>query len=156
VVLATELERKLAFDLRGSWQAQTLVHSTGTTFAVIMSVLAHNFPDAMTTLLRAVIPAWDGLPIGPYLSTAGKVDKTGAIVANVVFPKSGIIEKDAVLYLSETHLRDDMRRLADRLKLADRDRVEFFTAVKNWVVADRRLDPNLDPRDPDAKRLRTN
>jgi hypothetical protein len=29
----------------------------------------------------------------------------------------------------------------------------MFAAVKRWVVADRRLDPNMDPQDPDAKRL---
>lgn len=152
-MLAIELEKKLAFDLRGSWQAQALVNSTGTTFAVVMSVLAHSFPEAMDTLLRVVIPGWDGKPLGPYLVTAGKVAKNGTVVADVAFPKSGRIEKDAVLYLSEVHLRDDMRRLADKLKLADRDRVEFFTAIKNWVVADRRLDPTFDPRDPDAKRI---
>lgn len=152
-MLATEYEKKLAFDLRGSWQAKVLINSTGTTFAVVMSVLAHNFCEAMTTLLRVVIPAWDGTPIGPYLTTAGKVAKNGTIVADVVFPKSGRIEKDAVLYLSEIHLRDDMRRLADKLKLVDEDRAAFFTAIRNWLVADRRLDPNLDPRDPDAKRL---
>lgn len=152
-MLATEFEKKLAFDLRASWQARVLTESTGTTFAVVMSAIAHNFPDAMNTLLRVVIPGWDGMPMGPYLATAGKVAKNGTVVADIVFPNSGLIEKDAILYLSEIHLRDDMRRLADRLKLADRDRIEFFTAIKNWVVADRRLDPNFDPKDPDAKRL---
>jgi hypothetical protein len=151
-MLATEFEKKLAFDLRASWQARTLANSKGATFAVVMSVLAHSFPDAMDTLLRVLIPGWDGKPLGPYLSTCGKVAKNNTVVADVIYP-DGRIEKDAVLYLSEIHLRDDMRRLADSLKLVDRDRVEFFTAIKNWVVADRRLDPNFDPRDPDAKRL---
>lgn len=151
-MLATELEKKLAFDLRASWQARTLGESTGVTFAVVMSVLAHSFPDAMDTLLRALMPNWDGKPLGPYLSTCGKIAKNNTVVADVIYP-DGRIEKDAVLYLSEIHLRDDMRRLADKLKLVDRDRAEFFTAIRNWVVADRRLDPNFDPRDPDAKRL---
>lgn len=152
-MLATEIEKKLAFDLRATWQARVLGQATGTTFAVVMSVLAHSFPDAMYPLLHALIPNWEGDPFGPYLSTCGKVAKNHTIVADVVYPNTGRVEKDAVLYLSETHLRDDMRRLADKLKLADRDRAEFFTAIRNWVVADRRLDPNFDPRDPDAKRL---
>jgi hypothetical protein len=42
-MLATELEKKLAFDLRASWQVRTLVEAKGTNFAVVMSVLAHNF-----------------------------------------------------------------------------------------------------------------
>jgi hypothetical protein len=46
-----------------------------------------------------------------------------------------------------------MRRLADRLKLSDQERLEFFTCVKRWLVADLRLDPTMDPMDPDAKHL---
>jgi hypothetical protein len=62
-------------------------------------------------------------------------------------------EKWEVLYRNEVALRNDFRQLADRLKLNDADRIELFAAVKNWVVADRRLDPTMDPKDPDAKRL---
>lgn len=152
-MLATDIEKKLAFDLRASWQARVLAESTGVTFAVVMSVLGHNFSEALPVLIKVLIPNWEGAPLGPYLSTAGKVAKNGAVVADVIYPNSGAIVRDVTLYLSEMHLRDDMRRLADRLKLADRDRAEFFTAIRNWVVADRRLDPNFDPRDPDAKRL---
>jgi hypothetical protein len=50
-------------------------------------------------------------------------------------------------------MQNDFRRLADRLKLSDADRIEMFKCVQRWVVADRRLDPSFDPRDPDAKRL---
>lgn len=152
-MLATEFEKKLAFDLRGSWQVRALGHAKGVDFAVVMSVLAHSFADAVPVVMHLLIPNWDGKPIGPYLITAGKVDKTGAIVAYVVYPNSERIEKNAVLYLSQVHLRDAMRKLADELKLADRDRIEFFTAIKNWVVADRRLDPTFDPKDPDARRI---
>lgn len=107
----------------------------------------------MPVVMHLLVKDWDGQPLGPYLITAGKVAKNGTVVADVAYPKSERIEKDAVLYLSEVHLRDDMRRLADELKLVDRDRIEFFTAIKNWLVADRRIDPTMDPRDPDAKRL---
>ena len=152
-MLGTEFEKKLAFDLRASWQVRALGEATFTTYAVVMSVLAHSFPEALPVVLHLLIPDWDGTPPGPYLITCGKIDRTGAIVADVHDPRTGVITKDAVLYESEIALRDDMRRLADALKLADRDRIEFFTAIKNWVVADRRLDPTFDPKDPDAKRL---
>ena len=65
----------------------------------------------------------------------------------------GDVEKEEVLYRSEMSLRNDFRRLADQLKLCDEDRVELFAAVQRWVVADRRLDPLMDPKDPDARRL---
>lgn len=152
-MLATEFEKRLAFDLRGSWQVRALAEAQGTAFAVVLSVLGHSFPDALPVVMNLLIPEWDGAAPGPFLSTCGKIDKTGVIVADVVDPRTGLIQKDAALYVNEIALRDDMRRLADQLKLADRDRLEFFTAIKAWVVADRRLDPTFDPRDPDAKRI---
>jgi hypothetical protein len=152
-MLATEFEKKLAFDLRASWQVRALAEAQGTTFAVVLSALGHSFPEALPVVMHLLIPDWDGKAPGPYLITCGKIAKTGAIVADVHYPRTGVITKDAVLYVDQIALRDDMRRLADRLKLTDRDRMEFFTAIKNWVVADRRLDPTFDPRDPDAKRL---
>lgn len=152
-MLSSDFQRKLAFDLRASWQVRSLAEAKGTAFAVVMSVLGHAFPEALPVVMQLLIPDWDGKAPGPYLITCGKIAKTGAIVADVHDPRTGVITKDAVLYASEIALRDDMRRLADKLKLADRDRAEFFTAIRNWVVADRRLDPTFDPRDPDAKRL---
>jgi hypothetical protein len=152
-MLATEFEKKLAFDLRASWQVRALEAAEGTNFAVMLSVLGHSFPEALPVVMHLLIPDWDGRPPGPYLISCGKIAKTGAIVADVVDPRTGVITKEAVLYLSEIHLRDQARKIADQLKLTDRDRSEFFTAVRTWVVADRRLDPSFDPRDPDAKRL---
>ncbi len=152
-MLATEFEKRLAFDLRASWQVRALGEAQGGEFAVVLSVLGHAFPEALPVIMHLLIPDWDGKAPGPYLITCGKIAKDGTIVADVHDPRTGVITKDAVLYLSEIQLRDEMRRLADKLKLADRDRLEFFTALKNWVVADRRLDPTFDPRDPDAKRI---
>jgi hypothetical protein len=152
-MLATEFEKKLAFDLRASWQVKTLGEAQGTAFAVVLSVLGHSFPEALPVVMHLLIPDWDGKAPGPYLISCGKIAKTGFVVADVVDPKTGAVTRDAMLYASEIALRDDMRRLADKLKLVDRDRMEFFTAIKNWVVADRRLDPTFDPKDPDAKRL---
>jgi hypothetical protein len=50
-------------------------------------------------------------------------------------------------------MRDAFRRLADHVKLNDPERIELFKYAQRWVVADRRLDPTLDPQDPDARRL---
>jgi hypothetical protein len=140
-----------ALDLRDSWQGKCLAAAQGKTGAVMLSVLAHNYDGAMLALLRVVFPGFTSIT-APFLCTAGKVAKSGAVVADMV-GKTGSITKDTVLYRSEIELRDDFRKLADRLKLNDADRIEMFAAVKRWVVADRRLDPTMDPQDPDAKRL---
>jgi hypothetical protein len=140
-----------AIELRDSWQGRCLAAARGKTAAVLLSVLAHSYDDAMMVLLKAVFPGFKSIT-APFFSTAGKVAKTGHIVADMV-TKTGKIAKDFPIYLNEIELRDDFRRLADQLKLNDADRVEMFGAVKRWVVADRRLDPTMDPKDPDAKRL---
>jgi hypothetical protein len=148
-VLATET--RLAFDIRDTWQARCLLAARRWQAAIVLSVLAHNFDDAMPALLKTLYPGFRSIK-EPFLTTAARISKTGAVVADVSMP-GGRIVKDMVLYRNEVALRNDFRRLADQLKLNDADRVELFAAVKRWVVADRRLDPTMDPRDPDAKRL---
>lgn len=123
----------------------------GVIAAVALSVLAHNYDDALPVLLKVLFPGFESIT-PPFLCSAGKVDKSGAIVADLV-ERAGVITKNYRLYRDEIALRDDFRRLADQLKLGDAARAELFGAVKRWVVADRRLDPNMDPMDPDAKRL---
>jgi hypothetical protein len=145
------IESNLAFDLRASWQARALAETGGHMAAVLLSVLAHNFDDAMPILLRIAYPGFTSIA-APFYCTAGKLAKSGQIVADVV-TTDGQIVKDAKVFDSEIQMRDAFRRLADRMKLSDSDRVEMFKCVQRWVVADRRLDPNFDPKDPDAKRL---
>jgi hypothetical protein len=141
--------------MRETWQARALVATQRQHIGVILlSVLAHTFDDAMPVLLRVAFPGFTSIS-APFLCTAGKVGKSGQIVADVV-NKVGTIDRDVAVYGSETALRDDFRRLADTLKLSDADRIEMFKCVQRWVVADRRLDPTFDPQDPDAKRLVVN
>lgn len=150
-MLAIRPEARLIFDLRDTWQGRTLYAATGKTAAVLLSVLAHNYDDALLPLLQVVFPGFTSIT-APFFSSAGKVAKSGHITADMV-TRTGRIKKNFPVYINETELRDDFRRLADGLKLSDADRVELFAAVKKWVVADRRLDPTMDPKDPDAKRL---
>jgi hypothetical protein len=145
------IENSLAFDLRASWQARVLAECGGHMGAVVLSVLAHNFDDAMPVLLRIVYPDFTSIA-APFYCSAGKVDKAGRVVADVV-TTDGRVVKDAKVFDNEMQMRDAFRRLADRLKLSDPDRIEMFKCVQRWVVADRRLDPTFDPKDPDAKRL---
>ncbi len=148
----TALARKHFSELRDTWQVRTLVQSKDQHVGVVLlSVLAHSFDEAMPVMLRVAFPGFSSIS-PPFLSTCGKVGKNGEIVADVVL-RNGRIVKDTAVYVSETALRDDFRRLADQLKLTDFDRTEMFKCVQRWVVADRRLDPTMDPQDPDAKRL---
>jgi hypothetical protein len=142
---------KEARQLREAWQGRVLASAKGHTGAVVLSILAHNFDGAIMTLCQVVFPGFSSIE-APFLCSAGRVDKAGRVIADVA-EKDGRISKGQVMYLTDIAYRDDMRRLADRLKLSDQERLEFFTCVKRWLVADLRLDPTMDPADPDAKRF---
>lgn len=144
-------QTKHAQDLRQSWQGRVLAASTGKLGAVALSVLAHNYDDAMPVLLRVVFPGFTSIA-APFYCTAGKVAKTGQVIADMV-TRDGQVIKNAEVFRDEKQMEGAFRRLADRLRLSDAERVELFACVKRWVVCDFRLDPNLDPQDPGAKRL---
>ena len=147
----TEIEKTVAFDLRGSWQVKALAEAKGQTAMALESILAHTYEHVVLTMIQVANPHRHE-PLLPCIASNPVVAKSGAIVADVIMPNHHVA-KDAVIYGSKGKLRDDFRRLADRLRLSDADRIEMFKCVQRWVVADRRLDPNFDPKDPDAKRL---
>lgn len=139
-------------DLRDLWPCRVLRHTERQPIgAVVLSVLSHTYDEVLLTFLHATFPGFAGLN-PPGIVSAARISKTGAIVADFM-DAEGNVTKNAVIYRSEKILRDEFRRLADRLKLNDADRTEMFKVVQRWVVADMRLDPNFDPKDPDARRL---
>ena len=145
-----ELLRYLRVQSDYSWQVKVLRHADGVDAAVILSMLAHAYD---VEGLLALLPDFVLCP--PFLGTCGKIDKRGRVCADIVFDDRPPM-KQQPLYASEFALRDAMRRLADRLKLTDADRSEMFDLIRRWIVCDFRLDPTMDPADPDAKRLVAN
>ena len=153
-MLATELEKNVAFDLPGSWQVRAIAYLRGRPFhAVMLSVIAHTYEtEGAIAVLTMADPDYCGRVPTPTLLSCGKVDKDGSIVADVG-ERDGSISKDQLIFTSKIQMRDIFRQLADRLKLNDADRIEMFKCAERWLVADRRYDPTFDPRDPDAYRL---
>lgn len=153
---AAELDFKRHLEeLRGTWQSRALAATRRRPMgAVVLSVLAHNYDEgtALHDLLCATFPGFESIQ-APFICTAAKIDKRGRIVADMVMPNMPVIAKDCVIFRNTRHLEREFRALADRLKFNDADRVDMINAAKRWVVADRRLDPTMDPRDPDARHL---
>lgn len=147
---ALSQKARLAIDLRDTWQGRCVQAARGRPAMVLMSALVHSYEESAPLLYALIFPD-HGKVMAPYLESCGRVAKNGAITAKVRH-RSGLVSED-VIYPSEIALRDEFRKLADQLRLSDADRVELFGAIKRWVVADRRLDPSMDPKDPDAKRL---
>lgn len=132
-------ERRLTFDLRNDWRAKALAASKGKMAAVVMSVLAHNFDDQMLPLLRFVFPGFQSVA-APFICTAARISRQGRVYADIR-QKSGMVTRE-VLFETEADLQTAFRKLADRLKLSDADRIQMFAAVKRWIVCDYRIDPN--------------
>jgi hypothetical protein len=146
--------RRHAEDLRQTWQGRMLAYTQrGKMGAVVLSMLAHYFDDTdcMPVLLRAVFPGFQSIR-APFICSCAKVAKNGTVVVDIV-GRDERTWKDRVVFRSLDDMKSQLRRLADRMKLSDQERVEFFTVARAWVVADRRLDPAMDARDPDARRL---
>jgi hypothetical protein len=143
--------RRHAQDLRECWQGRLLAHASGKIGAVALSILAHNYDDGLPILLRVVFPGFTSIT-APFFCSAAKIVKTGHVCADMV-NRDGRIIKNAVIFRDTRGMESELRRLADAVKLSDAERTEFFACAKRWVVADHRLDPTMDPADPEAKRL---
>src|SRR5581483_7751035 len=73
-----------ARELRDLWQGRVLAHTRHHPLGpVVLSVLAHNYDEAIHVLLAVVFPGFEGLR-PPGLASAGKIGKTGAVMADVI------------------------------------------------------------------------
>ena len=143
-MLRTAAPDKIAFqheqDLRGMWQSRVLVASDGATRAVLLSMLAHSYRDAMLTLLKVTFPGITGLTL-PIICSCAKVQRNGMVTVDVR-DTDNALRKDVPMFQSIDNLQAIFRVLADRLKLIDTERVEMFGMVQRWIVCDFRKGPN--------------
>lgn len=137
-----------------SWQSRALrltVEVAPQLCRVLMSVFADNYDETMIFLLHAAFPGYNGL-VAPFFCSNPKIDKAGHIVADLI-DRDGLRIRNHVVFSDERQMEGIFRKLADRMKLSDTDRIDLFIALRHWVKADQRLDPTFDRRDPDAKRM---
>lgn len=140
-------ERQIGFDLRADWRVRILRAARGKMGAVVLSVIAHNYDDQLLPLLQLTFPGFTTIA-APYLCTAARISRQGRVYADIK-QKSGMVTRE-VLFETETDLQDAFRKLADKLKLPDRHRVEMFVAVKRWIVCDYRIDPGTGAKEERA------
>ena len=120
--------------------------------AAVISIIAHSYDDAFPALVWTTFPEFISMG-APFYCTAAQINKAGQVVADRIESNGWEVSKDSVVFRSTKDMEGQFRRLADALRLNDAERRTLFEAVTRWVVADRRLDPNMNPADPDAKRL---
>ncbi len=142
-----------AGELEQSWQVRALrMTQLDPLGMAVLSVIADSYDEVMSLIMYVAFPGFVGLTT-PAIVTSAKINKSGRIVADVVWNHDAPVTKDDQIFRDEREMEGKFRRLADRLRLTDAERIEMFNAVRRWVVADQRLDPNFDRADPDAKRL---
>lgn len=125
-----------AQKLRDTWQARALAESKGKTRAVILIVLVHAYSRVIKTLLHVVFGIRDIQK--PFFASGACILLNGKVACDLA-EKSGLVHP-VVIYDSTDEMNKDMRDLADRLKLTDRERLEFTAAIQQWVVMDQRID----------------
>lgn len=121
-----------------NWKIRALANSYDLMWRVVLAVLVHNYPDEWLLICQEAHPGFAGLK-RPLIMGGAVVAVNGKIVADIM--KDGMAKPAReVLFDSGAQLGDEFRKLADKLKLSDRDRIEMVRAVTNWVVADLRFD----------------
>jgi hypothetical protein len=135
------LRRKMAEEIRGSWQGRLLATATGKMGAVCLVMLAHTYYEAMDVLLRVVLPGVSITP--PCLTGTARIAHTGKVMCSAI-DENGIFNLGIPVFDSEDELTGEFRKIADKLKLTDDERVELFKAVQNWVTADYRIKPSVE------------
>lgn len=125
---------KLAEEIRLMWQARALLGSKDKIQRVLLVAIAKEYPEAFKTMLRAI-----GIRDinRPFLCSYAWIVPSGHIVCEMI-DDVGRKRKIAV-YDNENAFIYDMRKLADDLKLDDKDRTEMFTVLQKWVTRDERV-----------------
>lgn len=137
-------QAKQARDLRDMWQGRLLAQARGKQGAVLLSVLAHSYPiEAMKVLLGVVFPGFESIS-APFYCSAARIARNGKVCAHMI-GKRGEFMRNTVVADSVEELQGDFRRLADRARLSDSERVELFKVLQKWLVADFRVKPEAPP-----------
>lgn len=144
-------------ELRTSWQGRALAFADGgrnfQLRTALISLLADNYDEALPFLLAAVFGEWHIK--APFYCSNPKIDKYGAVIADIIMP-DGYKYKGSIIFANTHQMETIFRRLADKLKFSDAERIDLFVAIRHWIKADQRFDPTFDRRDPDARRLTIN
>jgi hypothetical protein len=127
---------KHADEIREMWQSKALRASKGKLRKVIIVALAKEYPAALVTLMKVTFPGFVDFD-RPFFSSYAHIDLGGNIVCDMIDRDGSKVQaqigtEDSFIYA--------VRKLADELKLPDKDRSEMFVVLQKWVASDKRVD----------------
>ena len=127
---------KHADEIRELWQSKALRASSGKLRKVLITALAKEYPGALVTLMKVTFPGFVDIDLPMPLGYAS-IEIDGSITCEMMFKDN--VKGLARLYENENAFIYDMRKLADEMKLDDKDRIEMFTILQKWVSSDKRV-----------------
>lgn len=130
---------KHAQEVRDMWQSRALAAAEGALARVLLAIFAEAYPTALKTLLLVTFPGFVDIQ-RPFLRGYATIVPSGRVVCDMVCT-DGTVRKETV-YESQEKFIYDARKLADKLKLADKDRVEMFGLLSKWISSDMRIGVN--------------
>lgn len=112
-------------DEQASWQYKAVVATRGNQTllgAIFLQIIGKSAPNP------------------PQIVGTASIDEEG-LCWTILRKQHGLEVAEGVVCLGlMADIRDDFRRLADHLKLADNERVELFQELRKWVAVDLRAD----------------
>jgi hypothetical protein len=130
------LVKKHADEIREIWQSRALRASTGKLRKVLIVALAKEYPAALITLAKVSFPGFVDFDL-PVLLSYATIGLDGSLLCKMK-KKDGTIGWVRI-YDNEDRFLYETRKLADGLKLSDRERIEMFTVLQKWVASDKRV-----------------
>jgi len=131
-----KLADKHAEEIRAMWQSRALSAASGKLRKVLIVAFAKEYPGVLVTLMKVTFPGFADFDLPIFLSYA-HIALDGSIICQ--WMNKAKIKRPVRVYDSEDAFIYEMRKLADRLKLDDCDRIEMFTVLQKWVASDRRV-----------------
>lgn len=135
------LAKKDADEIREGWRSRALRESKSTDnlHKIVVAALRAENPGGLELLLRATF-GQDWMPKPPFYMGYATVAPDGSIVCEIAEVRLGVTWRGSRMVCeSEGQFIYALRKLADRLKLDDKDRTEMFTVLQKWVTSDKRV-----------------
>ena len=123
----TLLAKKHADEIREMWQSRALRSSSGRMRKVMITALTKEYPAAIVTLAKVTFPKFVDFDLPLFLSYA-TVEIDGSITCECHGHRQEKRRAGASTTATEDFIYEG-RRLADGLKLNDRDRSEMFAVL---------------------------
>lgn len=137
--MTSPFKDKVTEEIRSMWQCRALKEADGKLQRVMLIALTKEYP---TDLLRLLQVAFGTIEIpDKFYSGYARITPSGHLVCMWhEKDSSGLWWKGFVkVFDSDEKFTGEMRRLADKMKLDDADRVEMFRVLRKWVTKDERV-----------------